>query len=132
MSRQVNVVNWFEIYVQDIDRARKFYETVLGETMTEMEVPTDGIDDKSVRLVAFPFAENSINASGALVQAAGVPSGGNGTMVYFTCEDCEIEQSRVEGAGGKVLSPKFAIGQFGFCAICSDTEGNAFGLHSMK
>ena len=71
------------------------------------------------------------NASGSLVKMEGIKAGGNSTMVYFQCDDCSLEQSRVEAAGGKVCQAKFSIGEHGFCAVCMDTEGNAFGLHSM-
>ena len=59
-------------------------------------------------------------------------SGGNSTIVYFVTDDCAVEASRVEAAGGKIMKPKFAIGAYGFIALAFDTEGNVFGLHSMK
>ncbi len=52
--------------------------------------------------------------------------------MYFGVEDCSIEESRVEKAGGKVMNPKMSIGEFGFVSVCMDTEGNMFGLSSMK
>ena len=62
----------------------------------------------------------------------GFPSGGNSTLVYFNCEDCAVEAARVAGAGGRVQRDKMSIGEYGFIALCFDTEGNMFGLHSMK
>ena len=62
----------------------------------------------------------------------GVKSGGNSVIIYFITEDCALEQSRVEAAGGKIMKPKMSIGEHGFISICTDTENNAFGLHSMK
>ena len=35
-------------------------------------------------------------------------------------------------AGGKVVRPKFSIGEFGWVSLCEDTEGNMFGFSSMK
>jgi len=61
-----------------------------------------------------------------------ISSGGNSVIVYFITEDCKVEESRVTTAGGKIMKPKMSIGQHGFISICTDTEGNAFGLHSMK
>jgi uncharacterized protein len=52
--------------------------------------------------------------------------------VYFGSEDCAIEESRVTEAGGKVMKPKMSIGEYGYISLCVDTEGNVFGLHSMK
>jgi uncharacterized protein len=123
-----NAVNWFEIYVDDITRAKKFYETVLGKEMIDLPMP-EGMNSK---MAVFPWVENGANAAGALVQMEQIKAGGNSTVVYFQTNDCLAEQNRVETAGGKVLQPKFAIGEHGFCAWCIDTEGNYFGLHSMK
>lgn len=123
-----NPVTWFEIYVDDIDRAKKFYATVLGKEMMDMVVP----EGMNMKMTSFPFQEGAANITGALVQSADMKAGGNSTLVYFATEDCLAEQNRVEQAGGKVFQPKFPIGQYGFCALCVDTEGNTFGLHSMK
>ena len=71
-------------------------------------------------------------ASGALVKMPGFPSGGNSTLVYFSCVDCAAESGRVPGAGGRIQKEKFSIGEYGFIALALDTEGNMFGLHSMK
>jgi uncharacterized protein len=129
MELKTNVVTWFEIYVDDIDRAKKFYGKVLALEMEDMPVPENM---NEFRMVSFPWAENAPNANGALVQTKEIKAGGNSTLVYFTCNDCSQEESRVTDAGGKVLKPKFSIGEYGFCSICEDTEGNTFGLHSMK
>ncbi|MFA5011762.1 MAG: VOC family protein [Ignavibacteria bacterium] len=123
-----NPVTWFEIYVNDMDRAKKFYETIFANEMTVMVVP----EGMNCKMTAFPYVEGSPNTTGALVQSSDIKAGGNSTLVYFETEDCLAEQNRVEQAGGKVVAPKFAIGQYGFCTLCIDTEGNMFGLHSMK
>ena len=70
-------------------------------------------------------------SSGALVRVPGVPSGGTGTLVYFGCEDCAVEGSRVATAGGNVHREKMSIGEYGFIVLAVDTEGNMFGLHSL-
>lgn len=55
-----------------------------------------------------------------------------GTLVYFSVRDCAEQEVRVAAAGGKVLRPKFSIGEFGWVALCQDTEGNLFGLNSRR
>lgn len=125
----INPVSWFEIYVDDMSRAQKFYETVLGKKMNNLPMP-DGGDN--MQMVAFPMEGGGEGAAGSLVKMDKMKAGTGGTMVYFACEDCATEKSRVEGAGGKVYQPKMSIGEFGFCSICADTEDNSFGLHSMK
>ena len=75
---------------------------------------------------------STMGASGMLVRMDGAPSGGGGTLVYFACDDCAVEQDRALAAGGKVFKPKFSIGQYGFAALVTDTEGSMIGLHSMQ
>jgi predicted enzyme related to lactoylglutathione lyase len=71
-------------------------------------------------------------AGGALVKREGAEPVTGGTIVYFGVEDCAKEESRVAGAGGRVMTPKMSIGKYGFISVCMDTEGNLFGLSSMK
>jgi predicted enzyme related to lactoylglutathione lyase len=122
---QGNPVRWFEIYVQDMARARAFYGTVFD---TKLEPIGSG----DLEMWGFPQARGEAGSSGALVRVAGVASGGNSTLVYFGCEDCAIEAARVVGAGGRLHRDKFSIGQYGFVALAFDTEGNLFGMHSLR
>lgn len=120
-----NPVGWFEIYVQDMERAKRFYESVFQTKLQKLE-------DPETEMWAFPMNMEGWGTSGSLVKMAGVPSGGNSTLVYFSCVDCAIEAGRVTKAGGRVHKDKVAIGQYGFMALVFDTEGNMFGLHSLK
>lgn len=122
-----NPVGWFEIYVQDMPRAQKFYETVLATELTKLESP-----DPDLEMMAFPMQMGSSGASGALAKMKDCPSGGMGTLVYFLCEDCAVEASRAAAAGGRICKPKTSIGHYGFIALVTDTEGNMIGLHSQK
>jgi len=124
-----NPFTWVEIYVADMDRARQFYENVLQIGMIPMQTPGEGGD---LEMLSFPWAEGEANISGALCKTSAMQPGTGGTIVYFTCDDCAAETSRVEAAGGKVLQEKFQIGEYGFCSIVMDTEGNTIGLHSMR
>ncbi len=120
-----NPVCWFEIYVQDMPRARAFYEGVLGVKLERLGSP-------EIEMWAFPGTLERYGTPGALVRMPGLPSGGNSTLVYFSCEDCAAEESRVAACGGTVQRPKMSIGQFGFITLAVDTEGNMIGLHSLK
>lgn len=120
-----NPVGWFEIYVQDMDRAKAFYEKVLGGQLSRIDVPEPEI-------WGFSMQQDHYGAAGALVRMQGVPSGGNSVLVYFTCNDCAVEAGRAKEAGGKVFKEKFSIGQYGHIALIHDTEGNMIGLHSMQ
>ena len=122
-----NPVNWFEIYVGDMQRAKSFYEKVLGVKLERLPDPGPGVAE----MMTFPMLREGQGASGALVRIPGGPQG-NGTIVYFSCTDCAEECARAPAAGGKIMKEKFAIGQYGFIAIVTDPDGNAIGLHSMK
>jgi predicted enzyme related to lactoylglutathione lyase len=120
-----NPVGWFEIYVDDMSRAKKFYEQVFGYTLAKLDSP--GID-----MWAFPMKAAGSGAAGALVRMPGVPVGGNSVLVYFSCDDCAVEAARARDAGGKIEKDKTSIGQYGYIALVFDIEGNMIGLHSMK
>jgi predicted enzyme related to lactoylglutathione lyase len=123
-----NPVRWFEIYVQDMSRARKFYEAVFQTRLSKMESTAKDMDYWTFP----PTLMDQPGTSGALVKMAGVPSGGMGTLVYFACEDCAVEAERVVKAGGRIKDPKMPIGAYGFIALAFDTEDNLIGLHSMR
>lgn len=122
---QANPVGWFEIYVQDMSRAKKFYETVLETQLEKLATP-------DVEMWAFKSEMTEYGAGGALVKMEGMPCGGNSILVYFGCTDCANEATRVSEAGGSVQREKFSIGDYGFIVLAKDSEGNMFGLHSLQ
>jgi uncharacterized protein len=125
-----NAVGWFEIYVDDMSRAQKFYEEVFQVKLTDLVTPGES---EGMTMVTFPMDNlDASGASGALVKMAGYGPVSGGTIVYFNCEDCAVEVGRVEAAGGVVLKAKESIGEYGFMALFRDSEGNTIGLHSMK
>lgn len=126
-----NPVVWFEIYVNDMARAQRFYETVFQCKLEPLPTPAGNATDAGMQMLAFPMEMNAGGAGGTLVKMNGVSAGGSGTLVYFSCDDCAVEESRVASAGGKVQQSKFSIGQYGHCALVVDSEGNMIGLHSI-
>jgi predicted enzyme related to lactoylglutathione lyase len=120
-----NPVGWFEIYVDDMARAKAFYETVFQTTLEKLH-------SDAIEMWAFPMQSDLWGAAGSLVKMEGFSAGRNSTLVYFSCDDCAVEQARAEKAGGQLQRGKFSIGQYGFIALVLDTEGNMIGLHSMK
>lgn len=125
MNTTRNPVGWFEIYVQDMQRAKAFYEATF-------EVTLDELPNAAVKMLAFPMKPELPGCTGALVQYEGKSSGDGGTLIYFTCADCSTEASRAAKNGGRVFKEKFSIGPYGFIALIHDTEGNMIGLHSRQ
>lgn len=129
---QSNPVVWFEIYVQDMQRARKFYEAVLDIKLEAMPAPTP---EMNMEMWAFPSdkatAPTTYGACGMLVKMEGFGPASGGTLVYFGCGDCAVEAARAAQNGGAVVKDKMSIGEHGYIALVRDTEGNMIGLHSM-
>lgn len=120
-----NPVAWFEIYVNDMHRARDFYQAVF-------DIQLEKLKGTEFEMWAFPMQQETYGASGALIKIPEFPSGANSTIVYFSCEDCAVEAARALRAGGIIEKPKMSIGQYGFISLVLDTEGNMIGLHSMQ
>lgn len=122
-----NPIGWFDLYVDDMDRATAFYEAVFQQRLEPMDDPTG-----ETVMRGFSSNMSTYGASGALVKSPHARPGPGGTMISFSVEDCSVEEARVAAAGGKVLRSKFSIGPFGWVAVCMDTEGNMIGLNSMR
>ena len=118
-----NPVGWFELYVQDMPRAKAFYESVFG-------VVLEFLPGTEYEMWSFPMDMERYGSPGALIKMEGCPSGPGGTLVYFSCEDCATESARAVEAGGTIFKEKFSIGPYGFIALVQDSEGNLIGLHS--
>lgn len=123
----MNPIGWFEIYVEDLDACVAFYEKTLSVTLVPNEVPMPNLEMRM-----FPADYNSYGASGAICRMKGVPAGANSTMVYFSCGDCSVPESKVAEAGGEVIASKFSLGKHGFITVAKDPDGNTIGFHSMN
>ncbi len=120
-----NPIGWVEIPVSDIDRATKFYETLLDIKLRREDVP-------GYEMVWFPLDREKKNVSGALMKGDGYYPGATGSVVYFTCSDIDATLLRAVDAGGKIKLPKKDIGEWGYIGWVFDTEGNIIGLHTSK
>ncbi|WP_234416016.1 VOC family protein [Flagellimonas amoyensis] len=123
-----NMVGWFEIPVEDMERAKTFYETVF-----QIEI---GLQDfGGTKMGWFPMDHAKPGAAGSLIQNKDwyKPSGSEGTLLYFNSMDVQNELDRIESNGGKIMQPKTQISkEIGFMAVFLDTEGNRIALHSRQ
>jgi predicted enzyme related to lactoylglutathione lyase len=127
MSSETNALNWFEIAVKDISRAKKFYETVFEIEMAEMEM-------MGMKMAMFPNDGISGKVGGAIVQSENHTPSSTGTIVYLNANpDLQKVLNRIEATGGTIIMPATLIDeQTGYMAIIADTEGNTVGLHAVK
>jgi predicted enzyme related to lactoylglutathione lyase len=124
---EYNPVGWFEIPVENISRAKNFYDTVFDISIA---IHVLG----GLQMGWFPIAQGKSGATGSLMQHRMYkPSLTHGPLIYFSCKDVSLELSRVEEAGGEILKQKTEIGAgHGFMALVKDTEGNRIALHSQN
>lgn len=125
---QKHAINWFEIPVQDIKRAQKFYETVLEVALTPLD-----LEEFHMRM--FPVADTT-GVSGTLIHAGNYykPSSTDGPLIYLNANpDLQRVLDKVEAAGGRITKPKTQISpEYGYMAVIIDTEGNRIAFHSQS
>ena len=126
MDNTTNSLNWFEIPALDIDRAKKFYESIF-----DIKMESHQMDDS--KMAFFPWEAGSGKATGGLAQSPNHKPSMEGTIVYLNANpNMDNVLSKVEAAGGKILAPKMSIGEHGHIAFILDTEGNNVGIHSQE
>lgn len=119
----MNAINWFEIPVENMERAVRFYEALVGHSLQRelfMNVPH----------AIFKSSKDGDGVGGALIQESGRKPAGTGSMVYLNCSDIEAALARATELGGSITQPKTSIGPMGWVAWIRDTEGNQVGLHT--
>ncbi|WP_425391035.1 VOC family protein [Ekhidna sp.] len=115
--------NWFELPVNDMERAKKFYASIFGIDMGD-----DFAMGTSV-MSFFPFETDQDGATGTLIkQETYVPSQ-EGALIYFSVNEINDVLPKIGSNGGKVINEKMSIGEHGFVAHFEDTEGNRVALH---
>lgn len=121
-----HAISWFEIPVENFERAKTFYEEILSSSITEIPMP-------DVRYGVFSYDPENNGVGGGLIESKNFKPSIDGSILYLNGgEDCALSISKVESAGGKIIFPKTDIGENGFIGHFIDTEGNKIGIHSMK
>ncbi len=118
-----NPVNWFEIPVTDMTRAKKFYSSLFESEL--FDIPMPGIE-----YAVFNMDEKAPGSSGALYKDETSKPTHDGLKIYFTTTDIEAKLAKAVELGGKVLLKKTQIGEHGFIGHFEDTEGNMISLHT--
>jgi predicted enzyme related to lactoylglutathione lyase len=118
------MVDWFEIPVNDMDRAKQFYEVVF-----EIEIKVQ--DFGGTLMGWFPDNNGVYGATGSLVKQDSYIPSEQGTLVYFMSNNVQVELDRVENAGGKIYQEKTKISDdHGCMGVFIDSEGNRIAIHS--
>jgi predicted enzyme related to lactoylglutathione lyase len=127
MDSTTNALNWFEIPVTDMARAKHFYQVVFSIHMDDMNMP-------GMEMATFPYEPNSGKASGALVKSDYHHPSKDGVVVYLNANpDMSETLDRIQAEHGEIVMPKTKISdEIGFMAFFIDSEGNRIALHSQE
>jgi predicted enzyme related to lactoylglutathione lyase len=121
-----NTVVWFDMPVQDLDRAIRFYSAVLAAPIQKQQY-------SGMAFAVLPHSEGAV--SGCLTtncQDDDNKPSSHGPLLYLNCQGRLDEAiAAVATGGGKMLQPRHPIGPYGFRAVVLDSEGNRIALHSM-
>ncbi|MCM3705560.1 MULTISPECIES: VOC family protein [Cytobacillus] len=118
----------FEIHVDDMERAKKFYGEVFGWSFQDWSeyarMPYYG---------AVTGHDEELGINGALMQRQGPPPEANQALNGYSCtigvEDYDTAESKILENGGTVALPKYALPGMAWQGYYKDTEGNIFGIH---
>lgn len=127
MDKQSNNLNWFEIPVTDLDRARHFYQVIFSIHMEVMEMG-------DLRMAGFPGESDSGKALGAIAKSPNHHPSAEGVVIYLNANPAmDTVLEKIEDEGGRILMGKTLITpEIGYMAFFLDTEGNKLGLHSIE
>ncbi len=120
-----NLISIVEIPTTDFSRAVKFYQTVLGVAIEEVEM--DGN-----QMGVLPNEEGTVNV--VLVKGNDYKPTTDGAVLYINAgNDLQPTLDKIEQNGGQVILPKTEISpEMGYFALFIDVEGNKLGLHSAQ
>ncbi len=111
---------WVELPATDLERANRFYAEIFGHELGEI------IDDGTRRIVILPGSP-----SVSLNQVPGFTPTTEGSLPYFHVDEpLAGALERVAAAGGGIIDGVEQRGDNGYFALVTDSEGNAFTLHS--
>ena len=126
MDNTTNALNWFEIPVTNMARAKHFYQIAFGIHMDE-----NGRNGNGFRLSRRTRKWKSCRRS---CKSENHKPSTNGITIYLNANpDMSDVLKRIEGEGGQIIMGKTQITpEIGYMAFFIDSEGNRIGLHSQN
>jgi hypothetical protein len=116
----------FEVPAKDIKRAKAFYKEVFGWKTNDVELPGmeySLVSTTEVDKEGRPKAPGSIN--GGIMQ---LTRPFTGPVITLQVEDITMALKSVEKHGGKTVTKKTSMGEWGYFGYFKDSEGNIMGL----
>lgn len=114
----------FELPADDLERAQGFYRDAFGWSMNPMpEMHYTIVSTTEVGEDYMPVERGVIN--GGMAERGGPITA---PVITVGVDDIEAALKRVEELGGRTVQGRMPVGDMGFTAYFSDTEGNTVGL----
>ena len=120
-----NIGSYFEIPVNDLDRAMKFYSEVFGCDFIKEVIHGN-------EMAMFPFNGKNSGITGALAKGEIYLPSTTGTLIYLNTASIDETLQKIKTLGGELLFPKSAAGDYGYVAEFKDCEGNRVALFESK
>lgn len=122
--RQPSHIVHFEIQASDPDRARDFYEQVLGWQFSQ--------PDERPHWLIHTGSTRAAGLLGTLRLREGPPPRAadpvNAAVLITTVADLSLATATAVAAGGSVRIPRTAVPRIGWLAHIADPDGNLLGL----
>nr|MBA3751141.1 VOC family protein [Nitrosopumilus sp.] len=119
-------VQHFDIPIDDLDRAQKFYNDVFGWDMKKVSNPVN--PQVELWMCETEDLNGNKGITGGLMKRKSLPTVTN-YIAVLSIDECV---SKIEQSGGKVTVPRTEIPNIGFFAMFQDSENNLFGLFEAK
>jgi hypothetical protein len=124
-EQRPSAVAWFEIPAHDLERAIRFYQTILGVELQRVQMMDSDMG-------VFPYTTPGVG--GSVIKGEHYTPAAGGGLIYLNANPSVDEVlGKVEAAGGAVTLPRTALPPgMGFYAHIRDTEGNSVALHAVS
>lgn len=116
-----NIGTYFEIPVNDMDRAIRFYSQVFDIEFTKEEI-------HGCEMAFFPFSEEEKGVSGSLAKGEIYKPSVEGCLIYLSTDNIDKTMAKALKAGANELFPKTLVPNIGFSAEFKDCEGNRVAI----
>jgi predicted enzyme related to lactoylglutathione lyase len=114
---------YFDLTVQDLGEARRFFQSVLGWRFEKFPMPYE-----YYRITAGPEDEPGIDGGIGAVEDTQLSGGQPLTQVTIPVPNLDESIEKVKGAGGSVIEDKMTIPGIGWYATCAEPGGLKFGM----
>ena len=123
-----NIV-YFEIPADDVDRAKRFYNSLLGWKIEPTQVSIPEMASLQYQDIKTGDANEVTPMGGTLSMGGMYKRQMNEPIVnYVMVDDIDEKIAIVEKLGGKIVVPKRELESVGQFVIIQDTEGNVIAL----